>query len=144
MSASAGFTAQEIRDLRMVFGAFDVSDRGLVDAEDLRRALRVLGFKVSRRTVQEMGRDVDVEGTLRGRVDFEGFLQVVARLQGSSYDSHEEIIQVCSSRQTVEPCRVYMSLPSFTRAWKVLKPKQKVVIMNGSSHGQFFSKLNIV
>lgn len=110
MSASAGFTAQEVRDLRMVFGAFDVSDRGLVDAEDLRRALRVLGFKVSRRTVQEMGRDVDVEGTLRGRVDFEGFLQVVARLQGSSYDSHEEIIQVCSSRLTVEPCtRVYMS-----------------------------------
>ena len=49
-----------------------------MDAEDLRRALRVLGFKVSRRTVQEMGKDVDVEGTLRGRVDFEGFLQVVA------------------------------------------------------------------
>ena len=107
MSASAGFTAQEVRDLRMVFGAYDVSARGLVDAEDLRRALRVLGFKVSRRTVQEMGKDVDVEGTLRGRVDFEGFLQVVARLQGSSYDSHEEIIQVCSSGRTVDRGALY-------------------------------------
>lgn len=99
MSRAAEFTAQEVRDLRMVFGAFDTSAGGLVETEDLRRALRVLGFKVSRRSVQEMGKDVDVKGTLQGQVDFEGFLQIVEKLQGSSYDSHGEILQVESMQQ---------------------------------------------
>ena len=40
-----------------------------------------------------MVRDVDVKGEMRGKVDFDGFCQVVAKQQGSSYDTHGEILQ---------------------------------------------------
>ena len=83
-----------MRDLQTVFTVFDPSARGWVEGEDVRKALKTLGFKCSRRSVQEMIRDVDVKGEGRGRVDFDGFVQVVAKLQGASYDTHGEILQV--------------------------------------------------
>ena len=44
---AADFSAQELRDLKMVYEVFDASGAGLIDANELRKALRVLGFKVS-------------------------------------------------------------------------------------------------
>ena len=37
MVSKLGLTAQEERDLRTVFKVFDTTDRGILDAEDLRR-----------------------------------------------------------------------------------------------------------
>ena len=90
-----GFTAQEIRDLQLVFDVFDSVHRGYIQHEDLRRALKILGFKVSRASVQQLTSDIEIPGkTVRGQTDFDSFLQMVSKLQGSSYDKHGEIIQV--------------------------------------------------
>jgi len=37
MASKLGLTAQEERDLRVVFRVFDTTDCGMLDAEDLRR-----------------------------------------------------------------------------------------------------------
>lgn len=96
-SNKLGFTAQEIRDLRLVWNIFDVSRRGTLEYEDLRKALKLLGFKVTRSSVQQLAQNVQVPGSkmlARSQVDFDGFLQAVNKLQGSSYDSYGEILQV--------------------------------------------------
>ena len=61
----------------------------------MQNSLSPLLLQVSRRGAQEMARDVDVRGSLVGQVDLDGFVQIVSKLQGSSYDHHEEIMQVC-------------------------------------------------
>ena len=102
-----GFTHQEVADVRLVFDLFDASKQGSVQLEDLRKALRLLGFKVSREKVQQIASDVQTPGSrdlVRGRTDFTAFLQVLSKLQGSSYDRHEEILQV---RAEPVHCSVY-------------------------------------
>ena len=96
-SEKLGFTAQEVRDLRLVWNVFDVSNRNTLEYEDLRKALKLLGFKVTRSSVQQLAQDIQEPGSkmlTRNQVDFDGFLQAVSKLQGSSYDAHSEIAQV--------------------------------------------------
>ena len=92
-----GFTAQEVRDLRLVWNIFDVNERGMLEYEDVRKALKLLGFKVTRSSVQQLAQNIQLPGSkalARGQIDFDGFLQSVSKLQGSSYDMHSEIMQV--------------------------------------------------
>ena len=96
-SEKLGFTAQEVRDLRLVWNVFDVSNRNMLEYEDLRKALKLLGFKVTRSSVQQLAQNIQEPGSkmlTRNQVDFDGFLQAVSKLQGSSYDAHSEIAQV--------------------------------------------------
>ena len=94
--SSLGFSPQELADLKIVYELFDVSGHGSIDTEELRKALRLLGFKVSRKKVQQMTSDVQILGScsVRGLTDYGAFLQIVSKLQGSSYDRHGEISQV--------------------------------------------------
>ena len=92
-----GFTAQEVRDLRLVWNVFDVNERGMLEYEDVRKALKLLGFKVTRSSVQQLAQNTQLPGSktlARGQIDFDGFLQSVSKLQGSSYDTYSEIMQV--------------------------------------------------
>ena len=94
-----GFAAQEVRDLEFVYKIFSVEEKATLDNDELRKALRLLGFKASHTTVQQMARDVvlsssQTKQSTRNQTDFEGFLQIVAKLQGSSVDQYEEIKQV--------------------------------------------------
>lgn len=97
---SSSFTAQEVRDLEFVYRTFDVNGRGMLEGEEVRKALRLLAFKVSRKTVLQLLQDLQVSNSPRANsrqrnaANFEGFLEIVAKLQGSSYDQHEEIVQV--------------------------------------------------
>lgn len=92
-----GFTPQEIADVRLVFELYDVSKGGWITLDDLRKALKLLGFRVSRENVQQMATDLQTPGSMavnRGQTDFATFLQVLRKLQGSSYDTYGEIAQV--------------------------------------------------
>ncbi|XP_030844064.1 caltractin-like [Strongylocentrotus purpuratus] len=84
------FTAQELRDLRMVFDTFDKDRKGYIDAFDLRRALRVLGFKLSHEQIDEAIADI---GRRIGEVSFSDFVELVAHRQGDSRDIYGEIHQ---------------------------------------------------
>ena len=102
-SEKLGFTAQEVRDLRLVWHIFDASNRNTLEYEDLRKALKLLGFKVTRSSVQQLAQDIQEPGNTmlaRNQVDFDGFLQAVSKLQGSSYDTHSEIAQVSCYKST--------------------------------------------
>ncbi len=91
-----GFTAQEVADVRVVYEVFAVPDRGWISLDDLRKALRLLGFKISRERVQQVAAEVQNKVLMRGQTDFTALLQIVSKLQGSSYDKHGEIAQVRS------------------------------------------------
>ncbi|XP_071483490.1 uncharacterized protein [Diadema antillarum] len=85
------FTEQEIRDLKAVFNVFDKEQRGYIDAFELRRALRVLGFKLSHRETDEA--IVDLGRGIIGEINFKDFLDLVAHRQGDSRDIYAEINQ---------------------------------------------------
>lgn len=57
-------TTQEIRDLKVVFDVFDVDNSNTIDLKELRRAMKILGFRVSNAEVKQMMADVDI--TRRG------------------------------------------------------------------------------
>ncbi|XP_066296741.1 uncharacterized protein [Branchiostoma lanceolatum] len=84
-------TPQEIRELKMVFDVFDTNSSGTVDAQKLRRAFRVLGFKMSKEDVREMMFNVTKKA--KGEIDFNEFLEMVIERQGDSRDIYEEIKQ---------------------------------------------------
>ncbi|XP_071828680.1 uncharacterized protein [Apostichopus japonicus] len=84
-------TSQDIRDLRDVFDAFDREQHGFISILDLRKALRVLGFRIKRNDVYEIARDVGIERL--GDVSFSEMLEVIISMQGDSRDEYEEISQ---------------------------------------------------
>lgn len=83
-------TPQEIRDLRVVFDAFDVNSDGLLPLVDVRRSLLSLGFKVSKGEVRNMMADADL-GQTNGEANFNTFLEFVIDKQGDSRDSVDEL-----------------------------------------------------
>ncbi len=105
-----GFTPQEVSDVRIVFDVFDVPGRGWIPLDDLRKALRLLGFKISRERVQQVAAEVQGKALMRGQTDFPAFLHTVSKLQGSSYDKYGEIMQVSHCRYCIDywvPLNVY-------------------------------------
>lgn len=95
--SSNGFTAQEVRDLEFVYNIFDVTGCGVIEGEEVRKALRLLAFRVNRKTVHQMLRGLEMSTKTKAptkAVNFESFLEIVAKLQGSSFDQHEEIMDV--------------------------------------------------
>lgn len=84
-------TPQEFRDLRTVFEIFDSDSDGLINTPELRRAMRTLGFKVSR---EEVARIIsDASNKQRQCLDFNEFLETVIDHQGDTRDIYEEILQ---------------------------------------------------
>eukprot|EP00118_Oscarella_pearsei_P000604 m.5357 g.5357 ORF g.5357 m.5357 type:complete len:218 (+) comp12955_c0_seq1:341-994(+) len=87
--ALEALTVQEIRDLRMIFDAFDVDGSQTVDDRELQRAMRLLGFPISIEEARTMISDLDCGRT----IGFEDFLLFVIEKQGDDRDIHEEIMQ---------------------------------------------------
>ena len=49
---AAGLTEQEKRDLRFVFDVYDPKEKGVISADDVVRAMTVLGFSQSRDVIE--------------------------------------------------------------------------------------------
>ncbi|XP_071083054.1 uncharacterized protein [Haliotis cracherodii] len=84
-------TSQEVRDLRVVFEIFDASSTGFLGPLELKKAMRVLGFKISRDEARRMIMDVSLKG--RAKIDFNEFLETVIDRQGDNRDVYEEILK---------------------------------------------------
>nr|XP_002120146.1 caltractin-like isoform X1 [Ciona intestinalis] len=82
-------TIQEIRDLKVVFDAFDLDNSSTIDIKELHRAMKILGFQVSRNEVRDMMADVDTQN--RGEISFADFLLFIIERQSDSRDILEEI-----------------------------------------------------
>ncbi|XP_006814321.1 uncharacterized protein LOC102804730 [Saccoglossus kowalevskii] len=84
-------TSQEIQDLKLVFDTFDRDHKGCIDSDDLRRAMRALGFKLTPRELDEMIADLDNDQ--KGLVTFNDFLEFIVNKQGNARDIYDEIVQ---------------------------------------------------
>ena len=84
-------TPQEIKDLKEVFDVFDSQNNGFVGPGDLRKAMKVLGFKLTREEARKLVRDVGTKAS--GYVDFNEFLDIIIERQGDSRDVYDEILQ---------------------------------------------------
>ncbi|XP_071487158.1 uncharacterized protein [Diadema setosum] len=83
-------TTHEIRDLKTVFDAF-ADKRGMIRADNIRRAMRSLGFKVSKSEAADMVADIDLDRS--GTIDFNEFLLFIIDKQGTARDVQAEITQ---------------------------------------------------
>ncbi|XP_078000457.1 uncharacterized protein LOC144453060 [Glandiceps talaboti] len=84
-------TSQELRDLKLVFDTFDREKKGFIDSQDLRRAMRILGFRLSSKELEDMIADLDSSN--KGLVTFNDFVEFIVNKQGNARDIYDEIVQ---------------------------------------------------
>ena len=84
-------SAQDVRDLQLVFDVFDVDKSGSIDYGELRKACKILGFHLSKSDVTKLLTDVDTDKS--GQVDFNEFLEFIISRQGNDRDIFSEISQ---------------------------------------------------
>lgn len=65
----------EEKELRDAFKIFDKHGRGYICASDLRAVLQCLGEDLSEEEIEDMIREVDIDGD--GRIDFEEFVKAL-------------------------------------------------------------------
>lgn len=82
-------TSEEIHDLGTVFDTFDSNEDGYIGPYELRRALKVLGFKISREKAQQLVHESSAKGIWA--ISFNEFLDLVIEKQGESKDVYQEI-----------------------------------------------------
>ncbi|CAD5119581.1 DgyrCDS8183 [Dimorphilus gyrociliatus] len=82
-------TSDEIHDLGIVFDTFDSNEDGYIGPYELRRALKVLGFKISREKAQQLVHESSAKGIWA--ISFNEFLDLVIEKQGESRDVYQEI-----------------------------------------------------
>ncbi|XP_050428126.1 neo-calmodulin-like [Adelges cooleyi] len=88
MGGTAEKTAdQEEKELRDAFRVFDKHNRGYISASDLRAVLQCLGEDLSEEEIEDMIKEVDVDGD--GRIDFYEFVHALGE-PGDDYDENEE------------------------------------------------------
>lgn len=89
-NASGGLTQgeeEEERELRDAFRVFDKHNRGYITASDLRAVLQCLGEDLSEEEIEDMIKEVDVDGD--GRIDFYEFVHALGE-PGNENDSMDE------------------------------------------------------
>ncbi|XP_055696521.1 calmodulin-A [Lutzomyia longipalpis] len=78
---------QEERELRDAFRVFDKHNRGYITASDLRAVLQCLGEDLDEDEIEDMIKEVDVDGD--GRIDFYEFVSALGEPEDSQ-DNEEE------------------------------------------------------
>ncbi|KAJ8682428.1 hypothetical protein QAD02_018220, partial [Eretmocerus hayati] len=74
-SSSPADQSQEEQELRDAFRVFDKRNRGYITASDLRAVLQCLGEDLSEDEIEDMIKEVDVDGD--GRIDFYEFVRAL-------------------------------------------------------------------
>lgn len=95
-SAGAGTDADQVlsreeeeKELRDAFRVFDKHNRGYITASDLRAVLQCLGEDLSEEEIEDMIKEVDVDGD--GRIDFYEFVNALGEPgNDDSYDDEDE------------------------------------------------------
>ncbi|XP_034171202.1 uncharacterized protein LOC117600219 [Osmia lignaria lignaria] len=83
---------QEEQELRDAFRVFDKHNRGYITASDLRAVLQCLGEDLSEEEIEDMIKEVDVDGD--GRIDFYEFVHALGEpgIDDDEEDDEEEIL----------------------------------------------------
>ncbi|XP_071533134.1 neo-calmodulin-like [Panulirus ornatus] len=78
----------EEKELRDAFKIFDKHGRGYICASDLRAVLQCLGEDLSEEEIEDMIREVDIDGD--GRIDFEEFVKALGENDDDEDDEVRE------------------------------------------------------
>ncbi|XP_053951849.1 uncharacterized calcium-binding protein B0563.7 [Anastrepha ludens] len=78
---------QEERELRDAFRVFDKHNRGYITASDLRAVLQCLGEDLDEEDIEDMIKEVDVDGD--GRIDFYEFVHALGEPEDSQENDEE-------------------------------------------------------
>ncbi|XP_053973298.1 uncharacterized protein LOC128873626 [Hylaeus volcanicus] len=83
---------QEEQELRDAFRVFDKHNRGYITASDLRAVLQCLGEDLSEEEIEDMIKEVDVDGD--GRIDFYEFVHALGEpgIEDDEEDEDEEVL----------------------------------------------------
>ncbi|KAJ9528275.1 hypothetical protein QJQ45_014248 [Haematococcus lacustris] len=82
----AGLSADELADIRQAFELFDSDGSGGIDAQEMRVAMRALGYTVTKEQVEEMVAGMDKDGG--GSIEYGEFLSLMLK-QASTRSSEE-------------------------------------------------------
>ncbi|XP_039153052.1 probable calcium-binding protein CML12 [Drosophila simulans] len=80
---------QEERELRDAFRVFDKHNRGYITASDLRAVLQCLGEDLDEEDIEDMIKEVDVDGD--GRIDFYEFVHALGEPEDSQENDDEDV-----------------------------------------------------
>lgn len=89
-SLGTALTADEKEEIREAFKLFDTDDSGTIDSDELKVAMRAMGFEPKRDEVRRMIQESDRDGT--GTIPFETFKAVMAQKMRTR-DPREEAIK---------------------------------------------------
>ena len=83
-------TEEQKADVKEAFSLFDTQASGIIDAKDLKVAMRALGFEPRKEEIKKMVAEVDKNAS--GKLTLENFLQLMANKM-SEKDTKEEIMK---------------------------------------------------
>lgn len=83
-------TEEEKLEIREAFDLFDTDGSGVIDAKELKVAMRALGFEPKKEEIRKMIAEVDTDGS--GTIDFEEFLGLMSSKM-CERDSKEEMLK---------------------------------------------------
>ncbi len=70
-------TEQQKLEIKEAFDIFDTDGSGTIDANELKVAMRALGFEPTKEELKKMIAEMDSTG--KGTIDFPEFMQLVAK-----------------------------------------------------------------
>lgn len=83
-------TQDQVEEIREAFRLFDTDDSGKIDADELKVAMRAMGFEPKRDEVRKMIQESDRDGT--GQIPFHMFEEVMA-MKMHQRDPREEAVK---------------------------------------------------
>eukprot|EP00815_Leptocylindrus_aporus_P008318 CAMPEP_0116068600 /NCGR_PEP_ID=MMETSP0322-20121206/11762_1 /TAXON_ID=163516 /ORGANISM="Leptocylindrus danicus var. apora, Strain B651" /LENGTH=202 /DNA_ID=CAMNT_0003555751 /DNA_START=23 /DNA_END=628 /DNA_ORIENTATION=- len=83
-------TEDEKTEIREAFDLFDTDNSGVIDAKELKVAMRALGFEPKKEEIRKMIQEVDQDGS--GTIDFDEFLDLMTT-KVCQRDAKEEILK---------------------------------------------------
>ncbi|XP_062513887.1 uncharacterized protein LOC134189586 [Corticium candelabrum] len=83
-------TEEQRQEIREAFDLFDTEGTGVIDAKELKVAMRALGFEPKKEEIKKMIAEVDREG--KGSIDFNDFLHLMTSKMAEK-DPKEEILK---------------------------------------------------
>ncbi|XP_055848115.1 uncharacterized protein LOC129913451 [Episyrphus balteatus] len=83
-------TTEQKADLKLAFDSFDTNGTGWIGIEELRVAIRALGYEPKMEQMSKMVAEIDRDG--KGKISFNDFLHLMA-IKMSQKDTKEEIMK---------------------------------------------------
>ena len=74
-SSAPALTSDQLEEIREAFKLFDTDDSGTIDSDELKVAMRALGFEPKKEELRKMLADVDKDGS--GQIDFNEFMELM-------------------------------------------------------------------